>query len=88
MVLALRSHVVWGASPTTCGSVFRFAVRNPRSRRKADPALDSSESPTESAARAVVGSREPPGAERQFGRAVHAPPGLPASAPEIAWPFE
>ena len=48
MVFAFRSFlVVWGARPTTCGSAFRFAVRNPRSSRRAAPASAPSESHTD-----------------------------------------
>jgi len=47
MVFAFRLMVVWGVSPTTGGSAFRFsAVRNPRLIRRADTLLAFSESHT------------------------------------------
>jgi hypothetical protein len=38
MVFALRLFVVWGVSPTTCGSASSFPGRNPRLLRRADTA--------------------------------------------------
>ena len=39
MVFAFRFIVVWGVSPTTCGSATRFTGRNPRLLRRADTAF-------------------------------------------------
>ena len=36
MVFAFRFIVVWGVSPTTCGSATRFTGRNPRLLRRAE----------------------------------------------------